>query len=535
MFRLVIVGGPNRGSSFGLVEGENTIGRQNDNHIVLTSSKVSKRHCALLVDVGSTELFIRDEGSTNGTFVNGALARKQKLKIGDKLAVGDFVFEVMRIGPAPMVATSTSAPIVNDYVPVAPVEPVQVSAMSINPVPEPVEAPEDLPGKVAFMFEAKVMPAFYGYLLKSEYRSMVAILIFLCVVISVASAIIPVIDLADKSIQTESSIRAKILAREVADRFGPAIAAHAESQIDISLLESDDSVKLITIVNTDLQIIAPQSRLNQLFAGGVEAQLAVKMAKEFREGREKGMGTLIGDSLAVYIEPIKTIDPRQVKNQVAAMVIVSIDFSRNLISGNTDGIAYGTGLAVAGLIGILIFFILIRITFKPFEVLNDDLDQVLRGVIPKVTHEFKINELNNLWDNINSAAQRASKGGGSDGDSSDQLINWDFEFLSVRAMSDISQAGFIGFDGEMKMVALNSQFEEISGIRADSIGQAVQQIARDQSFVALVSEIRGRIQSSPSRSIQEEFEFSGVAYQAVGIGVGSVGTGGFAIVFTRKA
>lgn len=30
---------------------------------------------------------------------------------------------------------------------------------------------------------------------------------------------------------------------------------------------------------------------------------------------------------------------------------------------------------------------------KPLEVLNDDLDQVLRGELPKVTHEFKIEGL----------------------------------------------------------------------------------------------------------------------------------------------
>ncbi len=86
MYRLIIVSGPNRGSSFTLNEGENSIGRQMDNHIVLTSSKVSKRHCSLMVT--ANEVLFRDEAMTNGTFVNGAFARKQAIKPGDKIGVG---------------------------------------------------------------------------------------------------------------------------------------------------------------------------------------------------------------------------------------------------------------------------------------------------------------------------------------------------------------------------------------------------------------------------------------------------------------
>ncbi len=93
MHRLVIVSGPNRGSSFSLVEGENSIGRQMDNHIVLSSSKVSKRHCALVVN--TRDVVLRDDGSTNGTFVNGALTKQQTLRSGDKLGVGEFGLELV--------------------------------------------------------------------------------------------------------------------------------------------------------------------------------------------------------------------------------------------------------------------------------------------------------------------------------------------------------------------------------------------------------------------------------------------------------
>ena len=98
MHRLVIVSGPNRGSSFALIEGENSIGRQMDNHIVLSSGKVSKRHCALLVT--ANEVFLRDEGSTNGTFVNGTRIQQADLSDGDVIVVGRVVLRYLEIPAA---------------------------------------------------------------------------------------------------------------------------------------------------------------------------------------------------------------------------------------------------------------------------------------------------------------------------------------------------------------------------------------------------------------------------------------------------
>ena len=543
MYRLVIVAGPNRGSSFALSEGENSIGRQVDNHIVLTSGRVSKRHCALLV--GENEVFLRDEGSTNGTFVNGSLVRKQELRHGDKIGVGEFVMELIRLGaPAyPSIPSSASTGVsfqgsnamqLSRSIP-SPQAQQKGPHLSLVTSREAAE-PTDLPGKLKFIFEEKIMPIFYGMLLKSEYRSILAILFSCFVVIAVFGSAMPMQDLAEKSVNREALIRARVLAREVADRALPAIASHAESQIDLSLLEGEDSVKVVAITNLNLQIIAPQARLNQLFAGGAEAHFAVTMAKQFREGREVGMGGLINDHTAVFIEPIKTTDPRQIKTKVTAMAIVAIDFSTNMLQDGGLSVAYGVGFVIAGLAALLIFFITLRLSFKPYEVLNDDLDQVLRGELPRVTHEFKIEETEALWTNLNAAIQRLPKGGEADFNSQNQetQVNWDMEIAPLRAICDAGMQGFIGFDQDFTIVGMNPQFEEISGIRMDVIGQNVQQAARDQAFASLISDLKDRILSSPSRSVVDEFEFSGVAYQVIGVGVGPINLGGFVSVFKRK-
>lgn len=203
-------------------------------------------------------------------------------------------------------------------------------------------------GKIKFGFKENDAK-FYGTLMKNEYRSIVAVFFAIMVLVSVVGSVMPMTDLAEKSIQREAMIRAKVIAREVADRWAPAIAARAESQIDLSFVENEESIKMVTIVDQNLQIIAPQSRLNQILGGGREAAFAMAMSKEFKDGREKGFGKLLSESIATYVEPLKTTDPRQVKTQVTAMVVVSIDFSNNLMASGGLGVAYGTGFVVGSL------------------------------------------------------------------------------------------------------------------------------------------------------------------------------------------
>jgi PAS domain-containing protein len=526
MYRLVIVAGPNRGSSFNLVEGENSIGRQMDNHIVLTSSKVSKRHCALLAS--PHEVLFRDESSTNGTFVNGALSRKLALKPGDKIGVGDFVLELVKVGaqahahggasltpytgggmsPSPM----TMGSLAMAHAPHSARPEARLSAVPEFKAPEHiVEEPQDLPGKVKFLFENKVMPFFYGMLMKNEYRSMVAIMFGLLSALIVVGSIMPMQDLAEQSIKREALIRARLLSREMSDRFLPNIAGHTESQIDLSLLESEESVKLSLITNPSLQIIAPQSRLNQLLAGGREAVFAIHMSKEFQAGRDKGAGGIIDEHTAIWIEPIRTTDARQIKTQVSALSIVAIDFSGNLIENGGLGVTYAIGFCVAGIASALVYFILMRLAMKPFEALDG------------------------LWDNINATVQRAAKGGGgSELDHSTDAVIWDVELAGVRAMAESDQYGFVAFDSQFLVTSLNPQFEEMSGIRAESIGQSLSQMARDQAFVSLVQDLQDRVGVSPSRSALDEFEFSGVAYQVIAVGVGPSRDAGIAVVFKKK-
>jgi hypothetical protein len=79
---------------FDLAEGSNTLGRSPDSTIHLDDPSVSQRHCEIQLTPGGA--FLRDLGSTNGTFVDGQPIQQAILTSGQRVRVGsvELLFEI---------------------------------------------------------------------------------------------------------------------------------------------------------------------------------------------------------------------------------------------------------------------------------------------------------------------------------------------------------------------------------------------------------------------------------------------------------
>lgn len=66
-----------------------TLGRAPDNDIVLDNMVVSGHHCVFELK-GLAEVWVEDLRSTNGTYIEGKMVKRQKLRDGDVLAIGNF-------------------------------------------------------------------------------------------------------------------------------------------------------------------------------------------------------------------------------------------------------------------------------------------------------------------------------------------------------------------------------------------------------------------------------------------------------------
>jgi len=139
-YRITMRSGPTPGKSFLLDEAEMFLGRDLTNNIAIPDPEISRRHARFMSTPEGVQ--IEDQGSTNGTFINGVrMTAPQLLHPGDLITFGEnivVVFEMVVHDPdATVVASQTqihSQP-VQPAPRVAPSQPVRV--------PEPVayEAP----------------------------------------------------------------------------------------------------------------------------------------------------------------------------------------------------------------------------------------------------------------------------------------------------------------------------------------------------------------------------------------------------------
>ena len=87
--RLVAITGDFEGAVFPLPEGETWIGRDITNQVRLNDPLVSRRHCVVIRH--GTEFVLRDQVSSNGTFVNDQMIREREWPLceGDRIRIGD--------------------------------------------------------------------------------------------------------------------------------------------------------------------------------------------------------------------------------------------------------------------------------------------------------------------------------------------------------------------------------------------------------------------------------------------------------------
>ena len=85
--KLVIVGGADSALEYEL-KLPTSIGRGTENDISLAHPLVSRRHCELFEEDGL--LFVKDNGSLNGTYLNRQRIDEAPLVDGDEVQVGKF-------------------------------------------------------------------------------------------------------------------------------------------------------------------------------------------------------------------------------------------------------------------------------------------------------------------------------------------------------------------------------------------------------------------------------------------------------------
>jgi len=89
--RMKVVQGPDYGSLWVIYHPHVSIGRGEENDIVITDLKASRTHANLSILSGNWSLI--DAQSANGTLLNGKAVKESPIKNGDTFALGESIFE----------------------------------------------------------------------------------------------------------------------------------------------------------------------------------------------------------------------------------------------------------------------------------------------------------------------------------------------------------------------------------------------------------------------------------------------------------
>src|SRR4051794_3983747 len=108
-YQLVVIRGRSASNAVKLQDGVTLAGRQEDCHLRVRSSQVSRKHCELFEKHGL--LLVKDLNSPKGTFVNGKKIEGQRvMEPGDERGIGPIPFRVEKIGqPVPPKAAPAPA------------------------------------------------------------------------------------------------------------------------------------------------------------------------------------------------------------------------------------------------------------------------------------------------------------------------------------------------------------------------------------------------------------------------------------------
>jgi predicted component of type VI protein secretion system len=140
---LVVATGVHQGKVIPILGTEFLIGRDPQCQLRPASQAVSKQHCAVLVRDG--RIFVKDYGSTNGTFLNdNAITPNGEVEVhaDDRLRVGPLDFSVQVVIPRP--SDSTPLPEALKRMTPGSVEKLKLNAGS-GAVPDPRPAPASAP------------------------------------------------------------------------------------------------------------------------------------------------------------------------------------------------------------------------------------------------------------------------------------------------------------------------------------------------------------------------------------------------------
>lgn len=513
MWSLRALNGSLAGQIFQLKSGKNVLGRGADCDVVISSAGISKRHCE--IHVYADKIIMADLKSSNGTFLNGVKIQNSVVRPGDKLQLHDLIFDLSPVQEkkkqAPLVVRrpqmipqhgGNAAPQLNPYSTSLASSQPQLHAMhgKVDPSKTPQHlqnqnAVEALMGQTQDFVERVALPGIYKLGEWFEFRLVIALFVVLFVFAVTLLAMIPTFRSAKESVMGESLRRALSVARHLGEINQKALLEGQIGNLSTHSAELEEGVKDVFIVQkSDGAILAPASK-----AGRIAEQSFVHKARtEDRPISEEISPTQIGASA-----PIGQFDPATGLPSVKAYAIVIYDVSGMALDESRALSLFMQILVLAGLIGSILFYLLVKFVEKPIKELNFHLDTAMRDRKENIVIPILYHDLQALIGNMNSLLSRNAQ---IENSGMEKVANAGNKMQEAQALMEVSVGPAMIVGADDMVWGMNEAFQRLVGF--NSTGESYKKIPDSplqQNIEALISQARENPYSAHFYSL----EFSG--------------------------
>lgn len=473
-YSLIILQGPNKNKIFELQPGTMIIGRNPDCDIQLDSEFVSKKHATLTVS--DEEVVIEDLNSRNGTFVNGIMIQKTKLKAGDRLSFREIILEFRKM---------------------------RTSQKTAQP---PIPHSQIIPPSQKGFFHKTFLPLLETLSQKIEWKYTTLVLVILFITLSFLFLIPPLLEEARGKLQAEALKRGELIVKRLA----------RENQKNLSIKDGNlvtDTLQLTTsfaqleerIVSANIvdpktkRILAPTERLNQT----IENVGAVLRGTEVTQLTiEKINATLILISQPMYI-----YDTAQNEEVVGGVVQVMFNLDGIGFSSSEEGGILIRSFIILFLLGLGLYFLLHQYTRAAFRKIDDEIETATRKGYRHLELKTKFEEMSVVVRSINDVFRRTrelvTKLPEESREKKERIVENTDEILKnlVLSLSD----GVAIVNNAYQIIQVNPAFEKLAGFTYDSHSESnILNLIQDQELLRNITHGLGEAAYSSGTVNREE-------------------------------
>jgi PAS domain-containing protein len=309
---------------------------------------------------------------------------------------------------------------------------------------------------------------------------------------------VPLSNIIKESNFKEAGKRAKSVARAIAKTNEQALLSGQLGNLSVADALKEEGIKEALIIQqSDGLVVAPPEKTGRDEASASALVLAAR--KESRAIFLQLDSSTIGATF-----PIAVYDPNTGEASPKYHAVVKYDISSlNLDEERVISLFMQT-LIISCVLGLIMYQLFARMIEYPIRTLNSQIDKALLEKSDRTEVVFDYPVFQKLVSNVNTILNRAWSGQGSAAEAKPQQ-NRDLEFSNLVEI--ISHPAFV-IDSSQKIIAINSNFEQLLQISRDSFLNQSYQTFTDSSLVQNIDSLVTRCNQSPYEKQSDKIPFS---------------------------